>query len=365
MLSLRPYQTRSVDFLLPRQRGFIVAPAGSGKTLIAASAAKAVAQPFDRVGWLCNTKEQCEQAHDAAKKIDWSATVTLVVRCVAGRPDVSEFDILIIDECHHLPAMTWTETALGAKGIVWGFSATPWSGDWERDGVLKAFFGEENFLVIDRKEVIAGGSITQGVVYVHHVDREGEFNDQIDYIAAKETAIRCKRYPMISRFEHERRCRWQTTVEFIKSNQNRNQRIADLANQSNAATLILVSAIEHGEYLAKYITDSFLVHAKIGKKKRTQAIDDFRTGKLRVMLATSLADEGLDVPRASVLILASGGRSAGKLEQRAGRVMRPHEGKEFGTVHDFSDAGASLAHNQFKARARTYKKLGYKIHDYS
>lgn len=364
-MHLRPYQSRSVDFLIDRQRGFIVAPAGSGKTLIAASAAKAVAQPFDKVMWLANTKEQCEQARDAARKVDWLATVMLEVRCVAGRPDTSDADILIIDECHHLPALTWTETAINARGIVWGFSATPWTGDWERDDVLKAYFGEENFFTVERAEVMAGGSITGGIVYIHHVDEPGEFNDQIDYIAAKETAIRCKRYPMVSRFEHERRCRWQTTVEFIKSNQNRNQRIVDLANQSNAATLILVSAIEHGEYLSTYIPGSYLVHAKIGKKKRTQAIADFRTGKLRVMLATSLADEGLDVPRAAVLILASGGRSSGKLEQRAGRVMRPHEGKEFGIVHDFSDAGATLAHNQFKARARTYKKLGYKIHDYS
>lgn len=362
---LRNYQQRSVEFLLPRQKAFIVSCAGSGKTLIAASAAARKAEPFDHVIWLCNTLEQCEQARQAALKVSWPSAVTLHVCCVASRPDVALADILIIDECHHLPAMSWTETALGAKGIVWGFSATPWTGDWERDDVLKAFFGEENFFTVDRKEVIAGGSITQGIVYVHHVDQEGEFNDAIDYIAAKETAIRCKRYPMISRFEHERRCRWQTTVDFVKKNENRNVRICELANASPAATLILVSAIEHGERLAACIPNSELVHAKIGKKKRKAAIDAFRSGELHVMIATSLADEGLDVPRAAVLILASGGRSSGKLEQRAGRVMRPHEGKEFGTVHDFSDAGASLAHNQFLARARTYKKLGYKIHDYS
>jgi len=41
--------------------------------------------------------------------------------------------------------------------------------------------------------------------------------------------------------------------------------------------------------------------------------------------------------------------------------MRPHAGKTFGVVHDFSDRGAALAHSQFLARARTYKKLGYTI----
>jgi superfamily II DNA or RNA helicase len=79
------------------------------------------------------------------------------------------------------------------------------------------------------------------------------------------------------------------------------------------------------------------------------------------MIATSLADEGLDVPRAAVLILAAGGRSASKIEQRTGRVMRPHESKEIGTIHDFADEGASFAHAQFKARMKIYKKLGYTI----
>lgn len=141
----------------------------------------------------------------------------------------------------------------------------------------------------------------------------------------------------------------------------RNCRILSLANEAPGSVLVLVSTIEHGEQLAAEIDGAVLVHAKLGKKKRAAAIEGFRSGEIRCLIATSLADEGLDVPRASVLILASGGRSAGKIEQRAGRVLRPHEGKEFGLVHDFTDRGSVMGAAQARAREKTYRSLGYAV----
>ena len=358
---LRPYQSRSVGFLLPRRRGFIIAPAGSGKTIMAAAAAAKKLPPFGRLHWLANTREQCEQARAALSRMEWAAGVQHDVQCVAGKPDVTGADLVVVDECHHLPAKTWWATVMFFDGIVWGFSATPWSGDRERDTELTLFFGKENFHTVPREEVLAGGNLTRGKVIVHDVDEPGCFDANIESLAAAETLRRVKRYPAVSADEHNRRCLWQFTAEAVRTNFARNHVIVMTAKSNDAATLILVGTVEHGELLAEKIPGAVVVHSKLSKKKRTQAIDDFRTGALRVMVATSLADEGLDVPRAAVLILASGGRSAGKLEQRAGRVMRPHASKQIGIVHDFTDRGAKLAHSQFKARLRTYKALGYSL----
>ncbi len=79
------------------------------------------------------------------------------------------------------------------------------------------------------------------------------------------------------------------------------------------------------------------------------------------MIATSSADEGMDVPRASRLILATVGRSASKLEQRTGRVLRPFDGKDRSIIYDYADRGAAMAYWQHLARLRTYKKLGYVV----
>ena len=360
MVQLRPYQQGAVEFLTPRRKGFIVSPAGSGKTLMAAGAASEIAKPFDVIWWLCNTREQVDQAHAALSRFTWPDPITIEVNCVAAQKDVSRADILIVDEAHHLLAKSWLATAEKATGVIWGFSATPATGDAERDAKLVQFFGKENFYGVDREEVKAGGSITEGVVRIHDLDTPGRFDPEIERLTAAQLVIDKRKFRFCSEDELERRARWRFTLERILSNKERNDRIVEVANESQAC-LVLVASIEHGEALQQRIPMSTLVYSKLSKKKRRAAIEAFRDGTLKCMIATSLADEGLDVPRAAVLVLAAGGRSAGKLEQRAGRVMRPHESKDFGTVHDFADRGARLAHSQYLARAKTYRALGYTI----
>ena len=357
---LRSYQLAAVQFLHTRQRGFIVAPAGSGKTCIAAEAASDCAKTFDRVVWLANTREQCDQARKAISQASWRELVEVEVRCAAGKPDVSDADILIIDECHHMPATTWLATAQKAPRIVWGFSATPWHRDEERNDCLRGFFGEGNFFTVAREEVRAGGHLAEGRVVFHDLDTPGEFEDEIRGKTAAEVAAQCLRFRNADKDELTRRARWRFTAEAVRWNCARNCRILSLANEGDAV-LVLVGTIEHGEQLAKWISGSVLVHAKVGAKRRRETIARFRDGTIRCMIATSLADEGLDVPRASVLILASGGRSAGKIEQRAGRVLRPFEGKAFGLVHDFSDRGSVMGAAQARAREKVYRSLGYTV----
>ena len=327
---------------------------------MAAQAAARVAKPFDRICWKANTIEQVQQAQAAIAKCQWPDPVEFEVNCVASGKGVAGADILIVDEAHHAMAKSWIDMISQATGRVWGFSATPWTGDEERDAKLVQFFGRENFLAVDRDEVKAGGSITEGIVHIHDVDVPGEFDDEIERLTAAQLAIDTRKFRFISPDELERRARWRFTLAAVQGNTARNDRIVELATRCNAV-LVLVQSIEHGKALQARIPGSAMVYSKMGAKKRHAAIADFRDGRLSCMIATSLADEGLDVPRAAVLVLAAGGRSSGKLEQRAGRVMRPHDSKDFGTVHDFSDRGARLAYSQYLARAKTYRALGYTI----
>ncbi len=358
---LRPYQIAARDFCTRRQKAFVQAPAGSGKTIIASAVVDSVAQDFDTVCWVANTREQVEQAEKAmASVLEKRPSLLFRASCAAARKDLSEADVLILDEAHHLPATTWWTEAVNAQKWVYGFSATPWTGDWERDNSLKAFFGEENFYEVPREDVMAGGSITKGAVFMHHLDTPSEFDERIKAEAEKLVHERKRRFRMVQDFELMRRAMWEVTCRYVQANEARNRKIVALAQQGEGI-LILVSSIEHGESLASGIDGATVVHSKMGARARREAIAAARSGHLRVMVATSLADEGLDVPRLGTLINAAGGRSAGKLEQRAGRVMRPHEGKTRGIIHDFTDLGASLAAAQAKARVKVYKKLGYSI----
>lgn len=359
-VSLRDYQEEAIAFLLSQRRGLIHAPAGSGKTLIAAGAVARKAWPGCRVGWLANTIEQCQQAVKAIESTPGAQGVEFTICCAAAEPDFSLCGIIVLDECHHTPAVSWMRVLYNTKAIVWGFSATPDSEDALRNEVMSFIFAAR--FCIDRARLEAAGHLEKGKVYIHDLDTEGEFNPAIDAQVAVELKLRIRRFPYIPVFEHERRIKWQITQEFVQKNENRNNAITKISSalaKDGRSVLLLVQSIEHGNVLVAGLPGALLVHSKLSKKARAAAIGGFRCGELSILAATSLADEGLDVPRASVLVLAAGGRAAGKLEQRAGRVLRPFANKQGGVIHDFLDRGATFARAQSNARMRVYDRLGY------
>lgn len=362
-MNLRAYQRDAIEFLLPRRRAFVVAPAGSGKTIMAAAAVARRAEPGWLVGWLCNTIEQKQQAITAISRVEGPENVSFIVECAAARPDLSSCQLVVVDEAHHAPAETWLASVRTAgDAVLWGFSATPWhDSDVDRNKLVRDTFVD--FHTITRDLLLDDGHLAVGKVWMHDLDAPGQYDREIEAQAAFEVIRRCRRFPGIPRFEHERRVRWQVTQEFLQANEARNACAVALVLQEVAAghsTLVLVGSIEHGEKIAERVgPEAVLVHSQLAKKRRAQLIEEFRSGERLILFATSLADEGLDVPRASRLVLLSGGRSSGKLEQRAGRVLRPAPGKSGGVIHDFLDAGACFALAQARARFRVYERLGY------
>lgn len=292
---------------------------------------------------------------------DWVPSDNRVYNLHVDRVENYFANGILVHNCHHTPAATWFAILQQAPGIVWGLSATPWSEDRERNDVMRDVFKE--FFEVERARVEASGSLAKGTVIFHDLDEPGCYDAEINLLTAEEVERRVRRFRFISRDEHERRAKWQITQTFVQGNPTRNAKIREIANSESAAgasVLLLIQSIEHGERLAEGIPGSALVFSRVGAKKRRELISAFRAGDLKVLAATSLADEGLDVPIASRLIMAAGGRAAGKIEQRAGRVLRPHPSKkDGGIIHDFLDRGAQYAMAQAKARRRVYEKLGY------
>ena len=104
-----------------------------------------------------------------------------------------------------------------------------------------------------------------------------------------------------------------------------------------------------------------MCYSKMSKKDRASVLETFKEGKVKCIIATSLADEGLDLPKANVLIMVSGGRSEAKTIQRTGRVLRAFPGKTHGLIYDFLDRQHPMMERHANKRIATYRKLGYRI----
>jgi superfamily II DNA or RNA helicase len=143
----------------------------------------------------------------------------------------------------------------------------------------------------------------------------------------------------------------------------RNALIVSLAAQEankGLTVLILSGRVDHCVTLAKSLQAAGVtaeaLTGKVAKTKRTDILDRFKSGKLSVVCATSLADEGLDVSRLERLILATPARAEGRTIQRLGRLMRPHPGKAPPILYDLID-NAPMALRQQSARRRAYRKV--------
>lgn len=372
-MTLRPYQLAPVAHLAKRKRALVVAPAGSGKTVIAAAAICAVLMSTRRlkrvlVGWIANTQEQAQQARQALELFqDIKKRADVRIKCAAADSDWSDCDALIVDECHHAAAPGWRKQIETCPGARWGFTATPEAEGEDaeqRDAILEELFAPKSeWHYVDRADV--GSQVSKAKVVLLDPKWEQGLAERIDAETEKTYHARLRGWggdPQKLRAM----VLWQKCVEIgIVANEYRNAAAQDVTlnhADKGESTLVLVNQVEHALEFATSVGGT-ACYSGMGAKARRHALYNFKTGKLKCLVATSLADEGLDVPRASVLVLVSGGKSRAKAEQRTGRVLRAFAGKEHGTIYDFVDSPHRLMAKHSLARQAVYRELGYEIDD--
>jgi superfamily II DNA or RNA helicase len=354
-MNLREYQQKAVEWAKTSD-GLIIAPAGSGKTWIAASIIKHFekGRPGWRFGWLAPTRETCQQARTSLR-VAGVPDEAVEVRCPHESVDFSKKDILIVDEAKHSPAAGWRRIIESCDGERYGFDATPWSDNEDRNIVIKELFNQR---VYEIKRSDIGDSLADAYLQLSDatdLNLKQKIDNNIDRLF-----VTRRRYMRISDDELKRMCAWESLVEIgICENRERNDYAIDYAVEyGDMQTLILIPRITLGEDYEKRIPGSLLVHSKIGKKQRKAAMEEFKAGNLRTMIATSLADEGLDLPNVELLIMVSGGRSSQKTIQRASRALRKTDSKNCATIVDFSDKFHPIGAYHAKKRMECYRQLG-------
>lgn len=125
---------------------------------------------------------------------------------------------------------------------------------------------------------------------------------------------------------------------YVTHNDIRNEIIVKAARkliEDGRKVLILVTQVQHGKQLLSLMENDLRVSSLDGTNRtedRLTAIQEMNAGKLDVLIASKIFDQGIDIPELDALILAGSGKSSGRALQRIGRVIR--KGKDGSTKKD-------------------------------
>jgi len=94
-----------------------------------------------------------------------------------------------------------------------------------------------------------------------------------------------------------------------------------------------------------------LIHGRMGPDEKDAVMDDFRRGRIQVLVCTSVVEVGVDVPNATLMTIESGQRfGLAQLHQLRGRISR---GKFPGYCSVFADAQTDEAKKRLDAFQET------------
>jgi superfamily II DNA or RNA helicase len=107
-------------------------------------------------------------------------------------------------------------------------------------------------------------------------------------------------------------------------------------------TMILVQRKEHGKTLLKKLQAAGLstqfIFGEHEQDQREAALKALESGRIKVLIGTTILDVGVDVPAVGLVILAGGGKAEVALRQRIGRGLREKKkGPNIAYIIDFAD----------------------------
>ncbi|MQL55395.1 DEAD/DEAH box helicase [Acidianus ambivalens] len=348
-VTLRDYQIEAIQKWKDNNyRGVIALPTGAGKTIIGIKAIEETKVPTLIVTF---TREQMLQWKETIMKFSSIRPevglyysnekeirqITLSTYQTAFR-HVSElsdkFDLLIIDEAHHLPADKFREVALGILATKrLGLSATPFREDGRHEELFKLMGGIIYYKPVDeliKKGYLAPYDIIQVKVFLTAEERK-KYLTLLNKFRVLSKNRKLKELIVLAKNGDSNAIEALKVYNEIKKvvnfAQNKMLKIEEILNKEKGKKiLIFTQYIDQAEEIARRF-NTLLISGKMSKNERKKVLDTFKFMKNGVLTLTTVGDEGLDIPDASVGIIVTGTSSRRQFIQRLGRILRPVNGK--------------------------------------
>lgn len=362
-ITLRDYQIEAINRGLIYGRGIFEVATGLGKTEIAAGIIKALGlrtlfmvhtqdllrQTVSRLSERLETTIGCigDKVYEAAPSIV-VATVQSLFSLM--KQDISRFKalmnsfkVMFQDETHHSSSMTFYRLAMFMHNAYYrfGLSGTPLKKNKLSNMKVMAVTGPVIYSKL-AEEGIEEGFLSN--IEIRIVDNTEEIFD----------------------------AKWQQIYESgIVRSEHRNTLITEIVNENHKKhkrQMLLVRYIEHGKVLQRMLNNHYRIPTKFlsGRDpawRREQIKGEFNIQDMKkggfVLVASTIFDEGVDIPEVNVLIHAAGGKSEVKTIQKTGRGLRLKKDNEKLIVYDFNDQNSKFLSTHSKKRIKTYKQEGF------
>lgn len=337
-IALRDEQKIALDKIIKQDYSLLIAPPGFGKTAIASAVisqrkvntlilvhkatllsqwAKCLSEYFDidikTIGQLGNGKKKLTSNIDIA-----------ILHSLKNRPTlIEEYSQIIIDEVHHIPAVSFEVPLKKFKGkYVLGLSATP----KRKDGMHPIMF-------------MQCGDIA------HEVKIKKEQIHILQTIRTKFEALEDAFALMLN--------------EMVEDFDRNNLIINEIEKVSNKQVLVLSERIEHLNILyhlldAKKIK-SILLHGGLKSKTKKEALEEAQSVNI-ILSTSSYIGEGIDFSHLNAIVFTMPISFDARIIQYLGRIGR--RGQKCLAI-DFVDECTPMLRASFSKRANAYKKMGY------
>lgn len=328
MFVLRDYQELCIEQVRQAIRAgyrkiLIVAPTGSGKTVIAAKIVQLAAEKLRRSMFLAHRRELIYQCADKLVKFgvdhgilmageypygaadcQVASIQTLAARCITTeRMPLPNSDLIVVDEAHRSLAPTYV-TLINHYGeqVVIGLTATPIRSDGKGLGHVYDYM----VLCPSIGELIRLGHLVPPVTFAPTIPdltgvkiKGGDYDDRE-----------------------------------LEARMNRRQLVGDIVGHwhrlaHDRPTIVFATGVKHSisirdEFVKQGIKCAH-VDGETDKKDRKEILDDLHNDRIQVVTNFGVLVEGFDEPRLSAGIIARPTKNLGVYIQMGGRILRPCE----------------------------------------
>ena len=348
---LKDYQVEAVESATKKDFGIIQMPPGAGKTivgieLIARKGQKALilvhrTQLFDQWVEKLKTclglgKSDIGQIGKQKHKVGTKVTVAMLQSLLRSEfldEYKNEFGLIIVDECHHIPATSFSKV-IGMLNCyyLYGLTATAYKKGCDAK-IINMYLGNKIF-ELEQKNYLQENKL-KVQVKIRNTDLFVPFNAKSDSTE------------LLSNILVFDSARNNLIVKDILECVDRFKTI-----------LVLTERKSHIDVLYQYLKGHCQVVAICGEdsqKSRIKKFNQIKKGEFNVVLSTGqFFGEGVDISTIECLFIVYPFSFKGKLVQYIGRVMRS---KNSPCVYDYHDEKISYFSKMFKARNAFYKKI--------